>query len=80
MEPELELEQKLEPEQEQVLELEQGLEQELELELELELEREPIAAPQALTERAVYISAADMLLVLQHLLRKELKQHFYAPY
>ena len=72
MEPELELEQKLEPEQEQeqVLELEQGLEQ----------EREPIAAPQALTERAVYTPAADMFLVLQHLLRKELKQHFYVPY
>ena len=70
MEPELELEQKLEPEQEQVLELEQGLEQ----------EREPIAAPQALTEQAVYIPAADMFLVLQHLLRKELKQHFYVPY
>ena len=76
MEPELELEQKLEPEQEQVLELEQGLD----LERELELKREPIAAPQALTERAVYISAADMFLVLQHLLRKELKQRFYAPY
>lgn len=70
MEPELELKQKLEPEQEQVLELEQGLEQ----------EREPIAAPQALTERAVYIPAADTFLVLQHLLRKELKQHFYVPY